>query len=627
MRRVALFIAQLGACILGGLGLERLVVAHLSTEVLPAWASTTIAGALSVVAWFGVAEACSGQRLSRSAPAPWVRATWLVMLPLAVAAVPVEGPLATALGLGGAFVALVVFRSRGASKPTRWFDVASLVVVAWGCALLLATGAATEQLADNDGAYYFGVARHIVTTGRFEEPIVWHFVDPPPQLVHPPFDCWGPMTVMVLLLPLFVFGATPSTAILTMTVVSCLTLVAFWYLVTVALRLRHFASRFAAVVLFTLAPVGAVYRSQPESPVLVHLLVLSSLIVFARRRFVTASVLAALLVVTRSDGIFLAVVVGVLVGVAAFRRSPRDGARVVLALTVCLASYLGWSLVSFGTLSPPAVGAFPFLSDYALIYHYGAVIDRTPEVLLARIDWGSLAGRAGVAIEGLRRNTFVIGQDAWLLLGTAGGLNAQGGPTRPLIWLLFFVSYPLHVWLSGVTFATWRAPVGYLPLLVLVGAMALDRLLTMVAGWGRLRSPLVRGLTRSATVFALAMPFLFSARFVGHRDEPAREDQRRFFEGVDGLVQGSPIGSNFPWQAIAFTRSPAVSLPANGLDALAAIVERYRVPFIAVYGEPPSQLKEPFDRAKESGRFEQGALTLELVSAQNGGALFRVVLR
>jgi hypothetical protein len=44
--------------------------------------------------------------------------------------------------------------------------------------LYLAIGFQVEEIAYNDGAYYYGVARHIALTGRFEEPIVWHFLHP-----------------------------------------------------------------------------------------------------------------------------------------------------------------------------------------------------------------------------------------------------------------------------------------------------------------------------------------------------------------------------------------------------------------------------------------------------------------
>lgn len=29
---------------------------------------------------------------------------------------------------------------------------------------------------DNDGCYYYGVARHMALTGRYEEPIVWNYL-------------------------------------------------------------------------------------------------------------------------------------------------------------------------------------------------------------------------------------------------------------------------------------------------------------------------------------------------------------------------------------------------------------------------------------------------------------------
>ena len=48
------------------------------------------------------------------------------------------------------------------------------------CAVLyLDRGLKAPAIWDNDGAYYYGVARHIARTGRLAEPIVWHFLAPP----------------------------------------------------------------------------------------------------------------------------------------------------------------------------------------------------------------------------------------------------------------------------------------------------------------------------------------------------------------------------------------------------------------------------------------------------------------
>src|SRR5580765_8298813 len=75
-------------------------------------------------------------------------------------------------------------------------------------------------ISQNDGAYYYGVARHIAVSGRFEEPIVWHFIRPPETIVHAPFDYWGCMTSLLLVPSLMLFGANTRTAFVTMSAIT-----------------------------------------------------------------------------------------------------------------------------------------------------------------------------------------------------------------------------------------------------------------------------------------------------------------------------------------------------------------------------------------------------------------------
>src|SRR5262245_10731144 len=180
---------------------------------------------------------------------------WLV--PLAGVCLPVtsflplrfQTPTRIAIGLAAA-VAWLALATHGSAPPRT---IALLTGsderrrVTWHLALLGVVAAATiayliaalrvTTIPTNDGAYYYGVARHIATTGRFEEPIVWHFLNPPDTIEHTPFDYWGPMTPLLLLPSLSLFGAEPATAFLTMAVLSAATLLAFWYLVCIALPL------------------------------------------------------------------------------------------------------------------------------------------------------------------------------------------------------------------------------------------------------------------------------------------------------------------------------------------------------------------------------------------------------
>jgi hypothetical protein len=144
----------------------------------------------------------------------------------------------------------------------------------WTIALLIATlaigiayvaiGAQVREIAQNDGAYYFGVARHMARHGRFEEPIVWHFLHPPDSLTHAPFDYWGCLTTLLLVPALWLFGDTPRTAFVTMSLLSAAALLAFWYLVCIALPLRHRVTQLLSLLLFAFSPLMVEFRFQPR---------------------------------------------------------------------------------------------------------------------------------------------------------------------------------------------------------------------------------------------------------------------------------------------------------------------------------------------------------------------------
>ena len=121
-------------------------------------------------------------------------------------------------------------------------------------AVYVEIGGSAQGNLQNDSAYYFGVARHMATTHRFEEPIVWHFVNPPPVLVHPPFDYWGGLTSVVLAPILAAFGATQHTAFVAMAAISGLTVVAFWYLLCVALPIRYAVLQLLGLALLSRLP-------------------------------------------------------------------------------------------------------------------------------------------------------------------------------------------------------------------------------------------------------------------------------------------------------------------------------------------------------------------------------------
>jgi hypothetical protein len=362
-------------------------------------------------------------RLRQARPRAWLALLPLALLPAGTRVSPSHALAATAavLLLSVLLCAWTLTRSGRPAHEVALLTQADAApcLRAWAAALLVfalavatlyvATGAALHEIIYNDGAYYYGVARHMVRTGRYEEPIVWHFIRPPETIVHTPFDYWGSLTVLLLVPPLAVFGATPETAFVTMSALAAASLIAFWYLICIALPLRYHATQLLALVLFAFSPAMDVYRFQPESICVAQLFLLLALIAFCRQRVVLAVLCAFAILLARGDGLilFALIVLALLLRAAVMHGAGgTDTRNMVLTAVGCLGIYAVWSLASFGTLAPPAPQLLPFLPTYAQVFDFGAPFERSWDRAAHWINTGYVRGQARGAFEVLRRTPF-----------------------------------------------------------------------------------------------------------------------------------------------------------------------------------------------------------------------------
>lgn len=535
---------------------------------------------------------------------PWLPLAPFLLLP-ATLLLPQQG---RPLGIGAVLLVSALtwikraVRGRRTPAPLLPRACADGEVGAWELCLLafvaavavayLVVGSHFTGLIYMDGAYYYGVARHIALTGRFEEPIVWHFLNPPETLVHAPFDYWGGMTSLLLVPPLVLFGASPRTANLTMSAISAATVLAFWYLVCVALPLRYRATQLLGLALFAFSPAMNLYRFQPESVVVAQLFILLALIAFARRWFAAAIVCGFCILLTRGDGgVLFALITGAVLVEASrpVRGQVRLPWQLVLITGACLATYLGWSVASFGTLTPPATSAVPFLRNYWEVYHYGVTRNVSWTDLLGRIDRAYVLDRMWLGLDSLRRVPFVPLLDAWLLLAllAAPVLFIQRRQRECGICVLALASYWLVVFASGVGFAPVRTPHVFTPLLVLSGALGLDALCGAVDRW--MTRPNTPGMApwlaeamlgAGCALLLIRVPALQHVRYRLGASIAVQQDLPK----LDAILQGQPVASNRAVDIVAYTQSPSVSIPTNGDRALAAVIARYGVRWLVIFG-------------------------------------------
>lgn len=497
--------------------------------------------------------------------------------------------------------------------------------------LYVASGAQVREITQNDGAYYFGVARHMALTGRFEEPIVWHFLHPPDALTHPPFDYWGCLTSLLLVPSLWLFGATPSTAFLTMSLLSAVALLAFWHLVCVALPLRHAIAQGLALGLFAFSPLMVEYRFQPESIAVAQLAIILAVIALARRRYVLAVLAAFAILLSRGDGLILFLLVGGAALLAAWREraaAPRRVAAVLASLLSCGALYVGWSWASFGTPTPPAPRALPFLASYWEVFDYGVAHSHGWRDVLTRFEWPYIAERIALVRLWAPLLLFTPHPLLWFALVALPGLRLfRGRPfVESVIWTMAVGGFLGVIWISGPGFYVGRTPATFTPLVILAGALGVDVVLSRLAVWAGeqtwRRAATALGIGGLCLYFVLALPP------PGVTAAAARPRWQPIVTRLAPQLRSQPTASNLPWYVLAYTDSPTVSIPHNGEAAIEAVFRRYGIRWVVLF---PSQIggegeSRPLLQALANGaRSSVGGLQLQRVSAPPPLIVFRVV--
>lgn len=291
---------------------------------------------------------------------------WPVFVPPAILLfVPAAGEAArnVRLCIACATAMLAIVRDRRLGEAPRPPDTTLgpwsrglLLTGACLCVAYVMVGTTATGSTDNDPAYYYGVARHILFTHRYEEPIVWHFLAKPRQVLHHPFDYWSGLASLSLLPFLRLFGVTHGVAGAVMGLISGLSVIAFAYLVGVAAPLRSRVVQIVSLLLYAFSPALMRFRFDVETIPFVHLWMILSLIALARRRPEWAVLFAFVMFWSRPEDVVLAIVLSA-VALADAARDPAPRRRVgqtLLAGALCGGLYLGYHLIVFGTLLPAA---------------------------------------------------------------------------------------------------------------------------------------------------------------------------------------------------------------------------------------------------------------------------------
>ena len=479
---------------------------------------------------------------------------------------------------------------------------------------------------DNDAAYYLGVARYIARTKTFAENIVWTFIGRPASVIHHPFTHWQGLTSIVLV-PVLMSTQNPHAPFVVMALISGVTLLLLWYLVTTAAPLRYPLAQGAVLFVFATSPAMLTYRLDTDTVPPMQLWLVASLVALAVQRWKTAASVAFLMVWTRGDGAVLCVIVWLVCIVKAARNAPLLRARTLAPLLAYLAAlcavYAVACLLVYGAIPPRGMRLAPRLVSYYDLYAFG----HAPELIRwrDRIHWPSIQRAFWTAIERLRTTPFSLHQELWLGFLVMVGFRKVRWRLTSTVWLLLFVGSSAIVLLAGVLFSNWRTLYPMLPLASLALGAAIDDVLGHL---DRLTSEHL-GLQREALA-ALAATAIVAGLTLGDSPRLALRnnhlaDLERDLRELSPTLAGGTVASVRPWSVIATTESPAVMIPNDGETAFADALDLYGVRWLIVSNESCTGTTEVLCAAIRDGtRRELGPFRLEEHSGAGHLRLFRV---
>ena len=479
----------------------------------------------------------------------------------------------------------------------------------------------------NDSAYYYGVARYLVKSHQYREPIVWQFLNQAPTVLHRPFDYWHGFTSLFFV-PIFaVFGSSFRVAGTTMGLVSGSTVVLFAYLVSVAAPLRNAGLQILVVLLFALAPTHVGVRFDVETIPFVHVWLLVALIALAKRRLALASLAACLMFAARADTASLSALLCLATAHLAFEQPDPARAlyRVVLTVSGFLLCYVVYHLVLFGTPGPPGALVAARLSDNLGPYSWN---ERPPTWTWAeRITPGFVSARVQAGVGALMQADFF--PNYWVFLGCALIRSVPEARQRQsldrVVRLLVFAGAAAIAWASPAVFAWWRSVHPLLPAFVLAGAYGAETLLEALCRFLRARhappawARLAAGLATWVFGFGVLAPVKFTATEL---PPPAFTQELADFGQT---FAGQTVMSGRSWYVLAYTDALAVGLPFNGEAAIATVLRRYQVKWLLLAnGEPLLGSTDITNQVLAGTRQDIGGVPLHLVRRSALLTLFQV---
>jgi hypothetical protein len=404
---------------------------------------------------------------------------------------------------------------------------------------------------------------------------VWHFQGLPNEAVHPPFDHWQPMTAVVLLLPMKLFGSTDRVVYVTMACVSGASIVALASLLGWAAPLKSRALALGGTAAFGLSPYLLPGRLDSETMPVVHLLLLVSLLLIARGHGALAMIPAWCLPLTRLDaGLWAPLLTLAALArpvVEERRASARHEHSTIACAAVACAFLVGavWR-ASHGTFVPPAGTRAAMLTGYTDLFAY---VDGLPALspfhFQTRWTVEAFADAGKRGIDAWFDQPLLSLQPIWIAAALVLGATSPSPIARVATTIVASLAF-VAPWSSFQMYAPWRVPIVGVAALVLAALMGLDHVFDLLRGaWTRLPALLARAALAGALVWGQwagsTMPL------------PSAFAEEEAFRAIAPALADQVVLTPQPFLGVSAQSAPVVMLPWNGEVAVSNVIKRFGI--------------------------------------------------
>jgi 4-amino-4-deoxy-L-arabinose transferase-like glycosyltransferase len=475
-----------------------------------------------------------------------------------------------------------------------------LLIGSAGLALRLALLGFVNLPGVADPNHYYNLALRLVDGESFTADYIWQYNDPPASIEHPEVH-WMPMTSFLAAGAMELFGRSVRIALLPFVLIGAI-VPALGYWAARQLDLEEEAALFSAAAVAFL-PEMAIYSLRTDTVVPAALFTGSSILLLQHglragrwSSLVGCGVAAGLAFWTRNDALLLLPTLGATLIVHSIVREGSAARRrqaaviVPLAALVVAAPWLARNLRVSGAAVSPEIGDMSFFTEHNDHYAYGrefslaSMLDRQslPEILGKRA-WELAA--AGKVITTTLQGPMSIAIAGGVLLLFASGDRRRWITLTPVAALLvsLLVAYPILIPFKAQAGSFKKAFVSMVPLLMPLGAYALDRAIND-RRWRLGVMGLILALSAAHAVDAVRMESVFNAVYQGQVEAMAAVARTLPDTNADGeiiLLAQDPF-------ILRFVGLRSVMIPSEDRDTVLAVARRYGVDYLLMPANRPS---------------------------------------